>query len=263
MRRLCCRALLMGALMLVPERLAAQDAEALARQTQNPVSSLISVPLQANWDVGIGDRDATGMLLNIQPVMPFGLTKEWNLILRVIMPLTTQPAADGSRISGVGDVVTTAFLSPAASGRIVWGVGPVALLPTATHNALGSEKIGIGPSIVALTQPGPWTVGFLFNQIWSIDGASDRRDVNQMLLQPFANYNMGGGLSLGVSTEAVADWEAESDRWTVPLIFSVSKVALLGKRPVSIQAALAPYVASRAEAADWRARFSVTFLFPR
>ena len=84
-----------------------------------------------------------------------------------------------------------------------------------------------------------------------------------MLLQPFANYNVGGGLSLGVSTEAVADWEAESDRWTVPLIFSVSKVTLLGTRPVSFQAAIAPYVASRAEAADWRARFGITFLFPR
>jgi hypothetical protein len=254
---------LLGALVMVPGTLAAQDAEALARQTQNPVGDLISVPFQANWDVGVGDRDATAMLLNIQPVMPFGLTKEWNLILRVIMPLATQPAADGLRINGVGDVTTTAFLSPAASGRIVWGAGPVALLPTATSNALGTEKIGLGPSFVALTQPGPWTVGFLFNQIWSVDGASDRKDVNQMLLQPFANYNVGGGLSLGVSTETVADWEAERDRWTVPLILSVSKVTLLGRRPVNIQAAVAPYVASRAEGPDWRARFAITFLFPR
>ena len=259
----CRSAALTAALALVPVTLAAQDAEELAKQTQNPVSSLISVPLQANWDVGIGDRDATGMLLNIQPVMPFGLNKEWNLILRVIMPLTTQPTSGVQRASGISDVVTTAFLSPANSGRIVWGIGPVALLPTASNNALGGEKIGIGPSVVALTQPGAWTVGMLFNQIWSVDGANDRPDVNQMLLQPFANYNMGQGLSLGLSTEAVANWEADRDTWTVPLILSVSKVTLLGKRPVSFQAAIAPYVASRPEAADWRARFSVTFLFPR
>lgn len=249
--------------LLVPSLVAAQDADALAKQTQNPVASLISVPFQANWDVGIGERDATGMLLNIQPVMPFGLNKEWNLILRVIMPLSTQPTSGNQRVSGVGDVVTTAFLSPANSGRIVWGVGPVALLPTATNNALGTEKIGLGPSIVALTQPGAWTLGVLFNQIWSVDGASDRSDVNQMLLQPFANYNMGGGLSLGVSTEAVANWEADTETWTVPLFFSVSKVALLGKRPVNLQAAVAPYVAGGPGGADWRARFVVTFLFPR
>jgi hypothetical protein len=50
---------------------AAVDRAHLAKQTQNPASSLISVPLQGNWDFGLGDRDATGTLLNIQPVMPY------------------------------------------------------------------------------------------------------------------------------------------------------------------------------------------------
>ena len=35
-------------LMLLPAVAAAQDADALAKQTQNPVASLISVPLQGN-----------------------------------------------------------------------------------------------------------------------------------------------------------------------------------------------------------------------
>jgi hypothetical protein len=50
---------------------------------QNPVASLISVPFQANWDVGLGSREAIGTTLNIQPVAPFPLTRAWNLILRV------------------------------------------------------------------------------------------------------------------------------------------------------------------------------------
>jgi hypothetical protein len=263
MTNVCYLAALTAATIVTPQTLFAQSAEALARQTQNPVASLISVPLQANWDVGIGERETTGVLLNIQPVMPFVLTKEWNVILRVIVPMTSQPSGSDARINGLGDVVTTAFLSPVKSGRVVWGVGPVVLLPTATDNALGAEKIGLGPSVVALVQPDKWTLGILFNQIWSVDGANDREDVNQTLLQPFANYNLGNGLSVGVSTEAVSNWEADEDKWTAPLIFSVSKVALLGKRPVNIQAAIAPYVASRPGGADWRARFAVTFLFPR
>src|SRR5688572_23957835 len=137
----------------------AQDADELAKQTQNPVASLISVPLQGNWDFGLGDRDATGTLLNIQPVMPFGVSKGMNVILRVIMPMMSQPGAGDVRINGLGDLVATAFFSPAASGRLIWGVGPVVLLPVATSNALGSEKFGIGPSAVALVQPGQWTVG--------------------------------------------------------------------------------------------------------
>ena len=160
------------------------------------------MPLQGNWDFGLGDRDAVGTLLNVQPVMPFGISTSTNIILRVIMPLTSQPASGGARINGLGDIVATAFFSPAKSGRIIWGAGPVFLLPAATNASLGSEKFGVGPSVVALTQPGPWTVGVLFNQIWSVSGANDRDDVNSTFLQPFLNYNLGGGLSAGVSVEA-------------------------------------------------------------
>ena len=73
------------------------------------------------------------------------------------------------------------------------------LLPSATDRGLGSEKFCIGPSVVALTQPGKWTAGCLLNQIWSVSGANDRADVSSPFLQPFVNYNLGGGLSAGVS----------------------------------------------------------------
>jgi hypothetical protein len=248
--------------LMLPSAAAAQDATALAKQTQNPVSSLISFPLQANWDFGLGDRDAVGTLLNIQPVMPFGINPSTNIILRVIMPLTSQPGADGMRVNGMGDVVATAFFSPAKSGRIIWGAGPVFLLPAATNSALGSEKFGIGPSVVALTQPGPWTIGVLYNSIWSTSGANDREDVNSMFLQPFVNYNLGQGLAVGAVMEASANWEAE-ETWTAPLLFTVSKVTLLGKRPVNFQVAAGPTVASPEGGANWRFRFAAIFMFPR
>jgi len=249
-------------LLALAPRATAQSADELAKQTQNPVAGLISVPLQGNWDFGLGDRDAVGTLLNVQPVMPFGISKSTNVILRVIMPLTSQPASGGARINGLGDIVATAFFSPLKSGRLIWGAGPVVLLPAATSNALGSEKFGIGPSVVALTQPGPWTIGALFNQIWSVSGASDRADVNSTFLQPFANYNLGGGLSAGVSVEATANWEAD-EAWTAPLLFSVSKVTLLGKRPVNLALAAGPTIASPDGGASWRFRLVATFLFPR
>jgi len=249
-------------MLLVLPPAAAQTADELAKQTQNPVASLISAPLQGNWDFGLGDREATATLLNIQPVIPFGISKSTNVILRVIMPLTSQPGSTEARINGLGDIVATAFFSPAKSGRLIWGAGPVFLLPAATSNALGSEKFGIGPSVVALTQPGPWTIGALFNQIWSVSGANDRADVNSTFLQPFANYNLGGGLSAGVSVEATGNWEAD-EAWTAPLLFSVSKVTLLGKRPVNLALAAGPTIASPDGGASWRFRLVATFLFPR
>jgi hypothetical protein len=255
----------LGALSMVlvlPTPAAAQTADELAKQTQNPVASLISVPLQSNFDFGLSDRDAVGTLLNVQPVMPFGISPSTNVVLRVIMPLTSQPAATDTRINGLGDVVATAFFSPAKSGPIIWGAGPVFLLPAATNASLGSEKFGIGPSVVALTQPGNWTVGALFNQIWSVSGANDREDVNSTFLQPFLNYNLGGGRSAGVSVEATANWKAEQE-WTAPLLFSLSQVTTLGKRPVSLAMAAGPTIASPDGGASWRFRFATTFLFPR
>lgn len=252
-----------GGQAAAPPATAAPSASDLAKQTQNPIASLISVPIQANWDMGIGDRGATGTLVNVQPVMPFALSKSTNMILRVIMPVVSQPLeAGGPRLNGMGDVVLSAFLSPSASSRVIWGVGPVLLLPTATNGALGTEKFGIGPTAVALVQPGNWTIGMLANQIWSTSGAADRSDVNTTYLQPFANYNLGNGVAVGVSAEATANWTSDGDTWSSPLLFSLSKVTVLGKRPMNFSVAAGPTLGPDA-GPDWRFRFAAVLLFPR
>ena len=253
---------LCGVLVLaISHAVYAQSAEELAKQTQNPVSSLISVPFQGNWDVGVGARDATATTLNIQPVAPFALTKDWNVILRVIMPLVSQPTDDGLRINGMSDTLTTAFLSPSKLGKVIWGAGPVLMLPTATNNGLGNEQVGLGPSIVALVQPGRWTTGILWNQVWSVGGANDRADVNQGFFQPFANYNLGDGIAVGASIEATASWDADHV-WNSALIFTASKVTVLGKRPVNFVVGAGPDLASPV-GGDWKMRFQANFLFPR
>ena len=143
MRRVFVGLLTISLLLCMSRPLLAQSAEELAKQTQNPVASLISVPFQGNWDFGIGDREATGTTLNIQPVAPFGLTKEWNVILRVIMPVASQPTdSGGQRLTGMGDTTMTVFFSPAKTGKVIWGAGPAILIPTATSQGLGTEKFG-------------------------------------------------------------------------------------------------------------------------
>jgi hypothetical protein len=166
------------------------DAEELAKKLANPVATLISVPLQLNYDTNIGPEDeGDRWTLNIQPVVPFSLSEDWNLVSRTIFPLIWQedifPGA-GSQ-SGTSDLVQSLFFSPKAptSGGWIWGAGPVFLFPTGSDDLLTTDKWGAGPTGVALRQQGPWTYGVLTNHIWSFAGDDDRPDVNATFLQPF------------------------------------------------------------------------------
>ena len=60
----------------------AQDTEELAKESQNPIANLISVPFQNNTNFNVGGLDNDQNILNIQPVIPFKLNENWNLITR-------------------------------------------------------------------------------------------------------------------------------------------------------------------------------------
>jgi len=265
--------LLLSAIVLAPACFAdlnSEDAPAgggagdLAKQTQNPVSDLISVPFQNNTNFDIGPWERTQNILNIQPVIPFTLNDDWNLITRTILPVVYQPVGQDDDEFGLGDLNFTAFLSPKDSGKVIWGAGPVFLFPTATDDVLGNEKWGVGPSIVVLTMEGPWVYGALWNNIWSFAGDDDRDDVNRMLLQPFVNYNMEGGWYLVSAPVITADWEADSEnRWVVPIGGGVGRVFTIGKQPVNVQAQAFYHIVHPDNGPDFSFRFQFQFLFPK
>jgi len=78
--------------LLAPLRAQETDQAAeLAKQLSNPVASLISVPFQANYDTGAGPtNDGWKFTLNIQPVVPISISKDWNVIIRTILPIIAQ-----------------------------------------------------------------------------------------------------------------------------------------------------------------------------
>lgn len=241
----------------------AQAAE-LARKLSNPVASLINVPFQFNWDHGLGYNDeGRRFLMNFQPVMPFQLNENWNLIARVIIPFIAQPVLfqDGSPASGMGDILVSGFFSPNKPG-FTWGVGPVISLPTTSDPLLGSGKYSLGPTLVMLAQKGPWTYGALVNQLWSVGGDKGRADVNQTLIQPFLAYGKKGW-TVSANAEASANWEAsDGNEWTVPIFVGVSKVTSLGGRPISLQAGPRFYVESPTGGPEWGFRTALTLIIP-
>lgn len=236
----------------------------LARASQNPIASLISVPFQNNTNFGVGEFDRTSNILNVQPVIPVPLSDSLTLVNRTIIPIAYQPelAAGLDSAFGLGDINYTGFFVPNTTGNFTWGVGPSIVLPTATDTVLGTGKWSIGPAAVGLVSQGPIVTGALVSQLWSFAGDSDREDISLLTVQPFFNYNFEGGWYATTSPIITAHWQADSDQWTVPLGGGMGRVFNIGSQPVN--ASLQAYWnAIKPEgAADWTVRAQLTLLFP-
>ena len=243
----------------------------LAKAAQNPIADLISLPLQNNTNFNVGPQERTQNILNVQPVWPFSIGEDWNVITRTILPVayvssgesvgdaTIPSPIDEDHKFGLGDSTFTAFFSPKSSEKLTWGVGPVVLVPTSTDDALGAGEWGGGLSAVFLGMPGNWVVGSLFSNVWA-------SDVNLFTWQYFINYNIpdGNGLYLTSAPIMTANWEADSDnRWTIPVGGGVGKIFKIGKQPVNGQVS-AYYNAEKPKfGADWQLRLQLQFLFPK
>ncbi len=244
-----------------------QSAEELAKKLSNPVAALISVPLQLNYDQDIGAaRTGERWTLNVQPVVPIELNKEWNLISRTVLPVVSQQdiAPGAGSQSGLGDTVQSFFFSPKAptAGGWIWGAGPVLLLPTGTDDLLSAKKWGAGPTAVLLKQDSGWTYGALANHVWSFAGESDRRNVSSTFLQPFLSYTTKDAWTYGVNVESTYDWK--SRQWTVPMNLTASKITKIGDQLISVGGGVRYWLDGPESAPHgWGARFVVTLLFPR
>src|SRR5690606_4531194 len=152
-----------------------------SQQLANPLASLISVPLQNNFDFKAApNKDGFAYGLNIQPVIPFSLNDEWNLISRTIIPTAYRDHMPGGRLSDLGDINAIFLLSPTIPGRgcMISGDSPVFLLPTAIDEYLGSCNLWLGPAAVALAVEKAWTVGALGDPVRSVGGPSGCGDVS-------------------------------------------------------------------------------------
>lgn len=240
--------------------LQAQDAD-LAKQLSNPVANLISLPIQNNIDMGVGEFGGVKLTTNVQPVIPVNLSEDWLLITRTILPIISQHSitASGENQNGISDAVISGFLSPKSS-KVTWGAGPVILAPTGSDDYLSLKKWGIGPTAVVLMQKGAFTYGMLANQVWSFAGDDDRADVSMAYFYPFVAYNWQSGAGASFNFEWTQNWKAQTS--TVYLTPVVSGITSFGKQKVSL--AVGPRIPFGSDTpGDFGIRANITFIFPK
>jgi hypothetical protein len=246
----------------------------LRAAVQNPVGAMYSLPLKLTMDFGAPDGSA--YFFNINPVIPVTVG-DWNLINRALIPAVVSvdgfiqgtpgipegvPSKD--RNTGLGDINYSLFFSPAKPSGFIWGLGPSINLPTASKDQLGSGKWSAGPTGVLLIQPKWGTYGGLVRQLWSFAGDDDRPSVNQMLIEPFINYNLDNGWYLISDMILTANWNvSSSQRWTVPLGGGVGKLFKIGNQPINSRLEAYYNVVTPDAGPDWQLVFTFQFLFPK
>jgi len=238
------------------------DAADIADKLANPVAKLVSVPFQFNYDRGFGDKEQGHMVtMKFQPVIPLSVNKEWNYIVRPIVPVEWQTNIDGSNGTGVGPVAIETFFSPADASRTVWGVGPYLSFPSASGARYGTRQWGAGLSFVGMVRPGQWTIGMLGYQSWDAGGSAEGGTANSTYYQPFITYVTKDAWTFTLDTESTYNWDAH--RTSNPMNLIASKLVFFGKMPVSFAAGARYYLTSTpGGASGWGARATVSLVFP-
>jgi len=240
-----------------------QEEASLAKASQNPVANLVSLPLQYNFYTAGGLGPASEMVLNVQPVLPLPIGKNWLIVSRTIVPFTSVPLSETTKSTGIADIEEQVYFTSSRPQKFTWGAGPIFSFPTATNNFIQTGQWGLGPTAVALVMPGPWVIGLLANNIWRIGGDARGHVLNTFTMQPFINYNLAHAWAISTSPIITSDWSAPDDeRWTVPIGLGFSKITHIGDQPMNLGIQYYHNIKHPSFAGSEQMRFVVTALWP-
>lgn len=252
------------ALLILSTSSIAQEATrsegAVARQLQNPLANFNLLGLQTRSAQGFSiDRYRTsGSLLPVQQMAPPAVNSSLGMISRAY-PL--KRGADGH---GLGGISVSALVAPANVPTIAWGLGPALSHPSA-NNPAGSNKWGTGASGAVVYSVKAWVGGVFISNMWSFEGDTDRdHPKNQMIVQPFLNYNLSKGWYLTSAPAISVNWHANSNNaFTVPVGGGVGKVVSVYGQMLNIAAQGYVYPVHPTSGTGWAVQTTLQWLFPK
>ena len=218
---------------------------AISKRIENPVNKISTLPFTYQVFTGNGlnsDGSEGNQLQNqlyLKPVLPFLINKDWMFISRTVIPISISTpnytnqgvGASSGYTSGIGNITLSGFLTPRdQDSKLLWGIGPVVSAPTATNLSTGNFDWGLGPTVMAVYRSGPWVVGSIINNVWSVGSTNSTE--NKLDWQFFAHYNLSNGWAISTAPEIFANWTATTsdNRYTLPLGLGVSKTFKIGEQ---------------------------------
>ena len=211
---------------------------ALVQAAANPIANMITLPFQFNFNFGIGENDRSQTVLNMQPVLPFKLTKTWNVITRTIIPLIQQPMLDSVSGStyGIGNTNFNAFFVPPVlmKGVFTYGFGVTLNIPTANAPEFGGDAFGLGPTAVFLFMPGNhWVAGATAALTWAYKSPDGSDALNSFFAQYFITYNIKKGWFVNTTPTITANFNApKGEQWIIPTGAGFGKVQHFKRVPM-------------------------------
>lgn len=234
----------------------------LAKSVHNPFEKFITVPFQATTGFDVGPHGNAGENLNIEPVIPFSVSTDWDLMVRPSLSITYQPSPHEN--FGLGDLQSSFFLTPHNVSEWIWGAGTILQLPTASSGELGTGRWSAGPTAALIYSKGPWFDGMLAYQLMSFAGDRAKGSVNQTYIEPEVSYNFESGWYIDCDPAMTFDWAANAaDGWTIPIGIDAGKAFKVGSRAMSIQLGAYDLLRRPDGAPRWIVRLQLTALLPK
>ena len=243
----------------------AVDSVDIAKKLANPIANMISVPLQYEFNRGVGkNQGGSEQTLLFQPVAPINLGGGDIFIVRPIVAGVRETSiqnAAGQPYSGYGiaSVTLESFYAPNTNSSWIWGIGPYAQSPSGNSGNFGSQQTGAGVTGVVLNRQGPWTYGLLGYQSWNMGGNPTFGTQNNLYGQPFVAYTNKDAWTYTANMEALYNYD--SHRTSNPLYVGVSKLMVFDGVPFSFGAGPMYYVSNTPGGpSGWGARATATLV---
>ena len=231
----------------------------LVNAANAPISSILQVRLQDAYVPQFTGLHGQGNTFSIAVTMPL---PKYRLLPIPQLSLLTIPAAvtlPGGQ-TGFGDMRFLDIAVLNAGHSVLWGVGPSFVFPTASKPVTGLGKWQAGPAAAVAFVPEQWLVGVLAQNLTSFDGHSNRANVNVMILQPFASYQLGKGWFVRSQPQMLFDWK--TGKKVLPLDLGTGRVFKIGRQNVSCFVEPFRNVSYDGPTPKYGITFGVTLLYP-